>query len=318
MKTPSSQEDQRTEEELPAMFNRVLGRPRIEPEEPAVALLLQRLLHLLFRTQKIVAQQRKKAHRNQPRGDQRHRHHDRQAVKKLARASRHQQERQIGHDVGDRGIHDRRRQLRRAQPRGNDVWVSLGQRPLDRITGNHRIIHQQPESNDQRRDRYLLNIDPEQVQGPERHRQRDRDGDGHQHGGAPLPEAEPGNQHHQRDRLVQRIHEQAEILFYLQRLVRSAGDDQIVRQILLHRRQLGVDATAERVDLLPVLHLHRNRDCAAASPVAVLVRPGQVIQILRRALVSARNIDQVAQVNRALRGGRRGADDHVADLLRIR
>src|ERR1700733_14362575 len=47
-----SQEEQGTEEELPSMFNRGFCRRRLQAEEPAVALLLQCLLHLLFRPQK--------------------------------------------------------------------------------------------------------------------------------------------------------------------------------------------------------------------------------------------------------------------------
>ena len=43
--------------------------------------------------------------------------------------------------------------------------------------------------------------------------------------------------------------------------------------------------------------------------------PGQVIQERRRALVGARDVDQVAQVDRAVR--RRDADDHVADGGRV-
>ena len=148
--------------------------------------------------------------------------------------------------------------------------LALGQRALDRIAGDHRVVHQQAEGDDQGGDGNLLDIDAEQVHHAEGHCQGDGDGDGHQHRGAPLPKAEPRHQHHQHDRLVERIHEQAEVLFHLQRLVGGAGDDQVLGKILLHRRELGVDAAAEGVDLLAILHLHRHasrRGCGASGRV---------------------------------------------------
>ena len=222
-------------------------------------------------------------------------------MKKFARAAGHHQERQIGDDIGHRGIHDRGRQLGRPQPRGNDIGIPFRQRSLDGIAGDHGIVHQQPQGNDQGGDGNLLDIDAEQIHRAKRHRQGDGDGDRHQHCRTPLPESEPRNQHHQRDRLVERIHEQADVFFHLQRLVRGARDDQILGKILLHRRKLGVDAFAECVDLLAILHLDSNRYGAAATPVPVLICPGQVVQIFRRALVAAGNIDQVAQIDWALR-----------------
>ncbi len=98
----------------------------------------------------------------------------------------------------------------------DDVGLPLGQRALDRIAGDHWVVHQQTEGDDQGGDGNLLDIDAQQIQDAEGHRQGDGDGDGHQDGGAPLPKAEPRHQHYQGDRLVERIHEQAEILFHLQ------------------------------------------------------------------------------------------------------
>ncbi len=101
------------------------------------------------------------------------------------------------------------------------------------------------------------------------------------------------------------------------RLVGGARDDQVIGQILLDGRELGIDASAKGIDLLAILHLHGQGYGAAAAPVALLVGPGEVVQIFRRALVAAGDIYQVAQVDRALRRRLGRADDHIADLLRI-
>ncbi len=52
--------------------------------------------------------------------------------------------------------------------------------------------------------------------------------------------------------------------------------------------------------------------------MALLVGPGQVVEIPGRALISARDVYQVAKVYRALRCGRRSTDDDIADLLWLR
>ena len=114
-----------------------------------------------------------------------------------------------------------------------------------------------------------------------------------------------------------RVHEQADVLLDLQRLVGGAGDDQILRQVLPDRRQLLIDALAEGVDLLAILHLDRYGHGAAAMPAAVRGQPGEVVQVARRALVAAGDIDQVAKIDRTVCGGGGGSDNDIADLLLI-
>ena len=60
----------------------------------------------------------------------------------------------------------------------------------------------------------------------------------------------------------------------------------IVGQIIADRRQFLVHALAELGDLLAFTHLNRQGDGAAAMPAAVLVSPGEVVQIARRTLVA--------------------------------
>ena len=144
-----------------------------------------------------------------------------------------------------------------------------GQLALDRVAGHHRIVHQQAERDDQRRDRDLLQIDAEHVHHAERHRQRDRDRQRHQQRRTPFPEADQRDEHHQDDRFVEAAHEEIDVLLDLQRLVGSARDDQVVGQLLLELRERGVDGLAEFADLLAGAHLHGQCDGAAAPPLAV-------------------------------------------------
>ena len=89
-----------------------------------------------------------------------------------------------------------------------------------------------PERDDQRRDRNLLQVDPEHVHEAERHRQRDRNRQRHQQRRAPLPETDQRNQNHQRDRFVEASMNRLDILFHLPRLVGGSHNHQIARQQL--------------------------------------------------------------------------------------
>ena len=195
--------------------------------------------------------------------------------------------------------------------------MALSQHALDRIAGYDRVIYQQAERDNQGRYRYLLNIDSEHVHHAEGHGQGDGDGNRHQYGRAPLPKADQRDQHNQNDRLIQGVHEQADVLFDLQRLIGGPGNDQILGQVLLDRSQLLINTSAEGVNLLAILHLDRHGNRPAAMPTAVWRLPTEVVQVTRGTLVRARNINQVAQINRTVGGGGRHSDNYVANLLLI-
>ena len=88
----------------------------------------------------------------------------------------------------------------------------------------------------------------------ERHRQRDRNRNRHQQRRPPLPEPNQRNDHHQRDRFVQRIHEKVHVLAHLSGLVGRLGDNQVRRQQGFGRRQLSP--------------LHCSRNSRSARPAA--------------------------------------------------
>lgn len=130
--------------------------------------------------EQIVAEERNKRHGDESRSDQRAGDHDRQRVEKLSCITAQQHERHISHDVRDRGVHDRFRQLSGAEPGRDERRMVDGEIALDRVTGYHRIIHKQPERNNQGCDRDLLQVNSDRLHHAERHEQRDRNRERHQ------------------------------------------------------------------------------------------------------------------------------------------
>jgi hypothetical protein len=51
----------------------------------------------------------------------------------------------------------------------------MGEFALDRIASDDRIVHEQTQRDDERRNRHLLNVEADELHQPERHRQRNRD-----------------------------------------------------------------------------------------------------------------------------------------------
>ena len=135
-------------------------------------------------------------------------------------------------------------------PGGLDGRIAGGEVPFYGVAGHDGIVHQEAERQDEGRDRHLLQVDAEQVDHAEGHGQRDRDGEHHQHGGAPLPEADERHDDHERDGLVERVHEEVEVLLHLQRLVGGALDEEVGGKAPLHPGEGLVHLVAELVDLL--------------------------------------------------------------------
>jgi hypothetical protein len=59
-------------------------------------------------------------------------------------------------------------------------------------------------------------------------------------------------------------------------------------------RQLRVDRLSEFSDLVLIAHIDRNRNRPATAPVSFPILPCVVVQVIRRALISAAYVDQVA------------------------
>ena len=79
--------------------------------------------------------------------------------------------------------------------------------------------------------------------------------------------------------------------------------------------QFRVDRLAEFGDLILIAHVDGDGNGSATAPVTVSVLPRVVVQIIRRAMVSAAYIDEIAQLNRSA-GRRRGHND-IADRFGI-
>ena len=199
---------------------------------PGSPLLLDGNLRLGL--QQIAADQGHECHRHDLRGNQRTRDHDGQAIHEFAGVPRQHQERQVSDDIRQRCVHHRREQLCRSQPCGDRVRVSLPHRALDRIAGDYRHVHQQPERDDQGGDGNLLQIDPEDVRHAERQRERNRDRQRHENRGTPAPEPEPGDYDDQDDRLPEARHEQVDVLRHLPGLIGGSGENQVSGQLPFH------------------------------------------------------------------------------------
>src|SRR3954462_31606 len=135
------------------------------------------------------------------------------------------------------------------EPRGEAAGLARLQLPFDGIARHHGIVDQEPERDDQRRDRHLLDVDAEQVHERVAEREGERDREREQERRAPLPEPDQANEYDDRDGLVEADQEEVDLLLHLARLIGGAGEDQVFRKRGPDAGQLGVDVRAEVGDL---------------------------------------------------------------------
>src|SRR5262249_1319374 len=147
----------------------------------------------------------------------------------------------------------------------------------------------------------------------ESHGQRHRNGKSHKQGRAPFPEPNQRNQHNQSDRLVERVHEEVNVLFHLARLIGSANNHQVVREELFDRAKFFVDVFAKKSDLLTRAKEKSDSNGAMAGPHTVFIAGRIEIKEAQRRLVGAANVHQIAQVDRT--AVRRGTNNDIADCF---
>ncbi len=299
----------------PAVRDGAPHQPVVEAVEAALALLFDRGLALLRRPLDVVTEEGDERHGHHERAEQRRGHHDGKAPQELARIAGQHQERQVGDDVGDGGEEDGRRQLRGAEPGRDSPRKARGQTSLDPVPGDDGHVDQEPERDDERRHRHLLEVDAQHVDDTEGHGQGDGYGQGHDEGESPLPEPDERDDHDEDDGFVERPQEQVGVLLDLQGLVGSVDGDEIGREDAVELRQLCVDRLTEGGDLLLIAHVDGDRDGSTAAPAPPAVLPGVVVQVARGALVSTADVDEVAEVDGSA-GGRRGHHD-VPDHLGV-
>jgi len=141
---------------------------------------------------------------------------------------------------------------------------------LDGIPRHHRIIDEQSQCDDKGGDRHLLQIDAQHPHRAEGHRKSERDRQRNQQRGAPFPETYQCDEDDERDRFVERVHQQVEVLVHLARLVRSSRDDQVFRQPAFEVTQEAIDGFAERVNLLAGTHKNCEGNCAISAPSSII------------------------------------------------
>jgi len=110
---------------------------------------------------------------------------------------------------------------------------------------------------------------------------------GHDERESPLPEANERDDNDEDDRFVERAQKKVIIFLYLQGLVGSVDGDEIGREDAMKLCQIRIDRLAELGDLVLVAHVDCNRNGATTAPVSIGILPCVVVQVIRRALVSA-------------------------------
>jgi len=260
-----------------------------------------------------VTEERHEGHRDDARGDERASDHHRKAEDETADIAAHDQEGQVGDDVRDGGEEDGARQPGGPEPCGEASGLARIQLPFDGIACHHGVVDQEPERDDQRRDRHLLDVDAEQVHERVAERERERDGEREQERRAPLPEPDQADEYDDRDRLVEADEEQVDLLLDLARLIGGAGQDQVFRKRGPDAGELRVDVGAEVGDLAAGLHLHRHGDRAGALPGPGRVAPGMEVEVARWVFVTAAHVGEVAQV--IGRAAPRCRHQQIGDLL---
>src|SRR6266404_1482048 len=295
------------------MCDRTTDKSVVKTIKPSLSLLLNTELLFLRWPLNVVAQEWNERHGNNECAEQRGSHYDRKASEELTGIACQHQERKIGDDVGDCGKEDRGCQFCRSEPRRNAARKTLGETALDSIPGDDRHIDQEPERNNERCDRHLLKIYAQHVDDTEGHGECDGYRQGHDERESPLPEANERDDHDQDDRFVQRPQKKVDVFLYLQRLVGGVYGDEISREDAMQLCQFRVHGLAELGDLLLIAHINGDGNGSTAAPLSVGVPPCVVVQVIRRALVSATYINEVAQVDGS--ASRRCRHNTVADCL---
>ncbi len=154
--------------------------------------------------------------------------------------------------------------------------------------GDHRIVDEKPERDDERAERDALEVDVGEVHRHEDDGEHQRDGAGHDRAGA-QSEAQQADRHHDGDRLPQRLHELADRMVHDLRLIVHQvclDPDRQARGDLGHR---ALDVAAEREHVAALAH----RDAEADRGLAV--DPEHRLRRIRIAALDGAEIGQAEQ-----------------------
>src|SRR4029079_3857603 len=111
---------------------------------------------------------------------------------------------------------------------------------------------------------------------------------------APFPETNERNNHNQSDRFIKTAHKQVHIFSDLERLVGSAGHDEVVRQTLLQIVKSDINCFTKLADDFARPHLHCECNGPTAMPLSIGITPGKEIEITRWTVVATGNVYEVS------------------------
>ena len=125
--------------------------------------------------------------------------------------------------------------------------------PDHHLDGDHRVVNQEAERDDEGAERDPLKRDITQVHEHEHGRQNHRDRQGH-HGARPQSEAQEADRNHDDQRLHQGLHEVADRVGHDVRLIRDQYRLDSDRQAVRDRNHLPLDVVAESENVAPLAH----------------------------------------------------------------
>ncbi|MNM91977.1 hypothetical protein D3C81_1042930 [compost metagenome] len=213
----------------------------------------------LVAAENMHAQYRREEHRHHPGHHQRHGDHREQGVGVLTRragieADRHE----TGH--GDQGAGEHGERGRGVGERRRLLLALAHLQPCDHhLDGDHRIVHQQAQGNDQRTQRDPLHGDAAVLHEHEDHGQYQRDRAGHHQPGTHA-EADEAHRQHDHHRLEQRTGEAADRLLDHHGLVGNGMHADAHRQIADDVVHLLLQRGAEHLDVAAGFHADGQAD----------------------------------------------------------
>ena len=167
---------ERAGKRAPTVSEREITYPVIERREPVLPPLGHGWLQMLRRFDHVERNQWDEGESNNDGRDQRAGHNNRKAIQEEVHVAGQHQEREIGDDVRDSGKHNCLCQFGGPNP-GCEIARGTGaQLAFDCVACHNGHVDQQPESDDQRRDRDLLDVDIKHVNDTEGHCQGQRNG----------------------------------------------------------------------------------------------------------------------------------------------
>ena len=251
--------------------------------------------------QHAVAEVRNHDHRDEPGDHERDCRHLEQRARVLAGRALRGRDRQEARDRDQRAGEHREGRRRVGEACRAEAVVALLQLDRHHLHRDDRVVDEQPERQDQRAERDLVQADAEHPHQQERRGEHQRDRHGDDEAGAQA-QAHQRHREHDQHRLRQRAHELVDGALHRLGHARHRRELDADRHLLLHAADRAVELAAERDHVAAGDHRHAETHRLAPHPAHLL---------LRRVDVAALHLRDVAEPEDAVVG----ADRQVADRL---